>query len=674
MEGFPLQRRRLHAGHFGFMRAVVQGIDAQAGWNRYLRIEGEYSDIRNVRKTIAWLRDEFAAAARRSNRFGTARLVLIDIASLGADDGGVPSLETFAAKVGMEDFSEAEQLEAYRSEFGTITQRQSRRARLIAKQLDALRVLELLAAQQPASGDPVAAWLHPDLATKLEAAGFFTLRALVETINGKGKRWWFNIRAIGEHKAARIEEWLRTHEDSIGLAIGAHVRVARRTLQNAALQAVVPRETGVVPIDKLIVPAALNGSDGHYRSPRHLCMLNADNDYEALLIWIKSRQSLTPEEIAIRKTKRRIDPAAPQGPSDWLQYLSHTQRAYLKEAERFLLWSVVERQKPLSSMSLEDCEAYRAFIANPLPAERWCGPYGGVEKWSSRWRPFTGPLSPAAQRHAIVILKSFYGFLVDQCYLVGNPWNGVTRPGAPHAKAARGRSFSPAQWAFLMQQLKGLAASSANHRLAFALQFLYATGLRLHEVMNCKLGDFHFVSYPPDDGESETIEGFEVRVIGKGGKLRIVSVPDETMAVLSSYLASRGLEPHLEALGNQDAYLLGRVVDLDQRAPWSAYAKTPVDPKAGIAGSTLYDQLKRFFQQCAAVLAASDLKGAERLRAASTHWLRHTHASHAIAADVPLDVVQDRLGHASPATTMIYATSEDRRKMKAMRKMFGITK
>ena len=46
---------------------------------------------------------------------------------------------------------------------------------------------------------------------------------------------------------------------------------------------------------------------------------------------------------------------------DWLVYLSHTQRAYRKEGERFLLWAVVERRKPLSSMTTEDCAAYRAF-------------------------------------------------------------------------------------------------------------------------------------------------------------------------------------------------------------------------------------------------------------------------------------------------------------------------
>ena len=76
------RRRKLHAGHFAFMRAVVQGIDGRSSWDRYLRTEGEASDQRLVRSTIAWIRDEFAAAAQREDRHGTARLVRIDVATI----------------------------------------------------------------------------------------------------------------------------------------------------------------------------------------------------------------------------------------------------------------------------------------------------------------------------------------------------------------------------------------------------------------------------------------------------------------------------------------------------------------------------------------------------------------------------------------------------------------
>ena len=72
------RQRKLHVGHFAFMRSVVQGLDPRESWERYFRVEGEATDQRTVRATIAWIRDEFAAAAKREDRFGTARLVRID--------------------------------------------------------------------------------------------------------------------------------------------------------------------------------------------------------------------------------------------------------------------------------------------------------------------------------------------------------------------------------------------------------------------------------------------------------------------------------------------------------------------------------------------------------------------------------------------------------------------
>ena len=44
-------------------------------------------------------------------------------------------------------------------------------------------------------------------------------------------------------------------------------------------------------------------------------------------------------------------------------------------------------------------------------------------------------------------------------------------------------------------------------------------------------------------------------------------------------------------------------------------------------------------------------KECDRLRGASTYWLRHTFGTRAIAREVPLDVIQTQMGHASIQTT-----------------------
>jgi site-specific recombinase XerD len=130
-------------------------------------------------------------------------------------------------------------------------------------------------------------------------------------------------------------------------------------------------------------------------------------------------------------------------------------------------------------------------------------------------------------------------------------------------------------------------------------------------------------------------------VIGKGEKERVVPVPLDVIGELSNYLVARGLDPDPEHPGNRGTFLLGKAVDVAERAPWSPAHKLAVDPKAGIAAGTLSAQLKAFFADCADVLARTDAKGAARLAAASTHWLRHMHGSHALAAGTPLNVLQE---------------------------------
>ena len=91
------RQRKLHVGHFAFMRAVVQGLDPRECWERYFRVEGEATDQRTVRATIAWIRDEFAAAAKREDRFGTARLVRIDATRI-ADPSPASPASTLSPK------------------------------------------------------------------------------------------------------------------------------------------------------------------------------------------------------------------------------------------------------------------------------------------------------------------------------------------------------------------------------------------------------------------------------------------------------------------------------------------------------------------------------------------------------------------------------------------------
>ena len=636
--------RKLSSGHFAFMRAVVQGVDARASWDRYLAVENNHLDLRRVKSTIAWIRQEFAAAATRHARPGTARLVLMDATQL-EETVRLPSLAEFALERGLGDFSEAEQQEAYLDAYGAGGgRRASRRARLIERQLEALRWLEQLVAQEPGAGDGVAAWFAPSIAVRLEQAGLATLADLVARVNGVGARWWTSVPGVGELKAARIVEWLRLHEPSTGLAIGSHALVRRTALQPAELDRVVARATAVVPFEKFLLPVELDGSQGRFRAPLHQCLLEAKNDYEAIAAWLATKH----DPNAGRAGKTSSGNAA-------------THRAYRKEAERLLLWSILELGKPLSSLSVEDVNAFKAFLAAP-PA-RWCGPRHH-QRWSPLWRPLEGSLGTIALRQAVVILRSLFTFLVSQNYLIGNAFAGVSLPREQGRALGSRRALTFGQWDALEARLdamageagdEGSAGGALGRRRGRAIRWLYATGLRLVEIANARCGDLELVDYRAPDGRQA--QGWMLSVVGKGQRLRQVPVPDRLIEELQTELARHG-EADVRHEANRATAILVRF-EAGVATPWSS--------------SGLAKAIKRVLEQCAAGMSADD---ARQLRKASTHWFRHTHATHALngrpgeGGTVPIQVVQNNLGHASIGTTSGYLTTERDARLAAM-KGFG---
>lgn len=617
--------RKLHRGHFAFMRALAQGVDERAAWDRYLRLEGEHVDLRTVRRTVTWIRDAFAAAARREQKPGTARLILLNPERFTATPA-LPSLAEFAQAQGMEDFSEAEQIEAYEAAFaqggGAGTGRSagggqpSRRARVIERQLEALHWLESLVAQDPRPGDSVVAWLHPALAERLEGAGLATLSALVLRINDAGARWWANVPGVGEHKAARILDWLHANEQVLGVRVGLHAARKRAQLSPAALAAVVAPATALVPYEKFILPAGLDGRVGSCRAPRQTCRLSASNDHEAIGAWLIAK-----------------------GGDITKKSLSSTQRSYRKEAERLLLWSVLERGKAMSSLTREDAAAYRAFLARPPAA--WCGPRHH-QRWSPMWRPLEGPLTPVALRQALVILRSLFAFLTRQGYVTGNPFDETPLPSQDGQPLGSNRTLSFAQWDHIDARLRAHGDTEAARRLRRGMRWLYATGLRLAEIASVRCGNLHS-RHEATSGDGSAPPGWLLSVTGREGERREVPVALELIEELQEELARHGFDRQVDAPGNRDVPVLARFgTGAEQPVAWSS--------------SGLYQAIKAFLARVARDLDAAD---AEHLRKASTHWLRHTHGAHALQgragrAPLPLAVVQNNLGHALPSTTSMY--------------------
>lgn len=85
--------------------------------------------------------------------------------------------------------------------------------------------------------------------------------------------------------------------------------------------------------------------------------------------------------------------------------------------------------------------------------------------------------------------------------------------------------------------MRALDVRAVNPRLTLGLHLLYATGLRLSEALAARAGDLQWVRFAPDAAHAETVEGWLLRVVGKGNRAHEVPVPNEVTIELADYFA-----------------------------------------------------------------------------------------------------------------------------------------
>jgi site-specific recombinase XerD len=345
-------------------------------------------------------------------------------------------------------------------------------------------------------------------------------------------------------------------------------------------------------------------------------VLRADNDYQAVQAWLSLHESAA------------------------------TQRAYRKEAERLMLWAIVERGSALSSLTTEDAVAYRAFLRRPSPRLRWVG--APRPRTSPEWRPFAGGLSARSAAHSLSVLSAMFRWLIEQRYVLANPFAGLKVRGAVPAALDTSRAFSEGEWALLRTVADGLEWSygwdlAAAQRLRFVLDFAYATGLRASELVHATLGAI----------EADSHDECWLHVVGKGARTGRVTLPPLARTALDRYLVQRGL-PTTPAKWERATPLVGNLAG-----------------EAGINRARLWVVMKRFFSTAADVIGEGNPAVAEKLRRATPHWMRHTHATHALQGGAELTAVRDNLRHSSLSTTSMYLHSDDVKRARQMAAVFG---
>ena len=269
----------------------------------------------------------------------------------------------------------------------------------------------------PLIGDDVERWLSPRVAGALHAQGVKTLAALTVRIPRR-RHWWSSILGLGATGAHLVEAFFAAHPELTERARALGTTSAPQRLASW---------------ENLQPPEEIDGSQGTFRAPRTSCALSATNDYQAVQTWLSMHDS----------------PA--------------TLGAYREEAERLMLWAIVERQRALSSLTTEDANSYRAFLRRPTPRERWVGP--PRPRTSAEWRPFAGPLSPRSTSYALSVLGAMYRWLIEQRYLLANPFSGIKVRGISRSvPLPTTHVFADGEWALLRTVADALEWSTGGTR------------------------------------------------------------------------------------------------------------------------------------------------------------------------------------------------------------------
>ena len=152
------------------------------------------------------------------------------------------------------------------------------------------------------------------------------------------------------------------------------------------------------------------------------------------------------------------------------------------------------------------------------------------------------------------------------------------------------------------------AASETGIKDRAILELLYAGGLRVSELVGLDLQDV-------------SLEQRQLRVKGKGSKERVVLIGRQAKEALERYITQ--VRPALSDHRSGDALLLNR------------YGRR-------LTQRSIQGKVRRYATK-------AGLKSGVH-----THTLRHTFATHLLDGGVDLRVLQELMGHASPATTQIY--------------------
>lgn len=193
----------------------------------------------------------------------------------------------------------------------------------------------------------------------------------------------------------------------------------------------------------------------------------------------------------------------------------------------------------------------------------------------------------------MTVLRDFFNWLQNEEYIISNPTKKIKPVKEP----------KKIRQPLTDEEIEIIRESLGNIRDKALFEFLLATGCRVDEIVKVKLNEIDW-------------SNMTLKVIGKGNKERRVYFNDRAKIILKKYLNTRGYK--------------------------SEYLFCNSKGKHGKLGT-------RIIQQDMARI------GEEVGIHMYPHKMRHTFATRALNAGMPLEIVQILLGHENVGTTQIYA-------------------
>ncbi len=214
-------------------------------------------------------------------------------------------------------------------------------------------------------------------------------------------------------------------------------------------------------------------------------------------------------------------------------------------------------------------------------------------------------LSAKSQARKLSVINSFYLFLLSESKIIENPVSGIF---SPKIGKSLPKYLSKEEIEKLIQTAKNINSASGI-RLEFQMELLYATGLRVSELVSLPF--------------KSIIKSEYIEVMGKGAKERLVPLNEKTIQLFKEYCKVR--ETFIPK-GKTSSFMF---------------------PSNSLSGHQTRDAFYKNLKKISVLAGMNPSK-------VSPHVFRHSFASHLIAGGADLRAVQTMLGHSDISTTQIY--------------------